>query len=118
MEESIEAEEALELFGAIRRLNVGMMSRKLEEMSFMNGESKTDKHGTSTMRRRWCSGVLVRHAGSLPRAIRGPRKIGHPTDRISYYRGGMQLLGLTRVIPGERASGLEPERISHMRVTT
>ena len=44
----------------------------------------------------WC--------GQSPTAIRRIIKAGYPADRISYYRGGMQvwrMLGLTVRVPGE-----------------
>jgi len=102
-ENSVQAEQALERFGAIRRVNVGTMTRKMEEMGFMNGDSKTDKWDFSNAKKLvlWCNGPAC---GQSPRAIRGLLKIGYPADRIFYYRGGMQmwqLWGLTMVIPGE-----------------
>ncbi len=42
----------------------------------------------------WC--------GQSPRAIRNLISVGYPTDKIKYYRGGMQnwlMLGLTVVVP-------------------
>lgn len=102
-ENSLEMEEALERFGALRRVDVGMMSRKLEEMGLMDGDSKTDKWDFTGAKKLvlWCNGPAC---GQSPRAIKGLLKAGYPADRIFYYRGGMQmwqLWGLTTVIPGE-----------------
>ena len=47
----------------------------------------------------WCNGPAC---GQSPRAIRGLLELGYPGDKISYYRGGMQmwqLWGLTTVVP-------------------
>ena len=47
----------------------------------------------------WCNGVWC---GQSPRAIHGLLKHGYPSDKIFYYRGGMQswqVLGLTVVTP-------------------
>jgi len=47
----------------------------------------------------WCNGPWC---GQSPAAIRGLLSIGYPADRISYYRGGMQLwriFGLPVVSP-------------------
>jgi rhodanese-related sulfurtransferase len=48
----------------------------------------------------WCNGPWCDQS---PRAIKGLLKLGYPTDKMYYYRGGMQLwqiLGLTVVVPG------------------
>ena len=47
----------------------------------------------------WCNGMWC---GQSPRAIKGLIKLGYPSEKIYYYRGGMQswqLLGLTVVTP-------------------
>jgi hypothetical protein len=47
----------------------------------------------------WCNGPAC---GQSPRAIRGLLDVGYPGEKISYYRGGMQmwqLWGLTTVVP-------------------
>jgi rhodanese-related sulfurtransferase len=100
---SLEMEEALEIFGAIRRVDVGTFSRKLEEMGLMDGEMKTDTWDFSNARKLvvWCNGPAC---GQSPRAIKGLLNVGYPAEKILYYRGGMQmwqLWGLTTVIPGE-----------------
>ncbi|MCU7797565.1 MAG: rhodanese-like domain-containing protein [Candidatus Thiodiazotropha sp. (ex Semelilucina semeliformis)] len=100
---SPEMEKTLQLFGAKRRVDVSAMSRKLEEMGFMDGERKTEKWDFSNAKKLvvWCNGPAC---GQSPRAIKGLLKVGYPTDSVFYYRGGMQmwqLWGLTTVIPGE-----------------
>ena len=100
---SLEMEEALETFGAVRRVDVGTFSRKLEEMGLMDGEMKTDTWDFSNARKVvvWCNGPAC---GQSPRAIKGLLNVGYPAQNILYYRGGMQmwqLWGLTTVIPGE-----------------
>ncbi|MCU7844188.1 MAG: rhodanese-like domain-containing protein [Candidatus Thiodiazotropha sp. (ex Monitilora ramsayi)] len=102
-ENSQEMEKILELFGAKRRVDVGTVSRKLEEMGLMDGEYKTDKWDYTDCKKLvvWCNGPAC---GQSPRAIKGLLKAGYPAERIAYYRGGMQmwqLWGLTTVIPGE-----------------
>lgn len=101
-EQSAQTDEALEQFGAIRRVDVGKVSRKLEEMGFMGGDRKTDNWDFTNAKKLvlWCNGPAC---GQSPRAIKGLLEIGYPADRIFYYRGGMQmwqLWGLTTVIPG------------------
>ena len=102
-ENSQEMEKILERFGAKRRVDVGTVSRKLEEMGLMDGEFKTDKWDYTDCKELvvWCNGPAC---GQSPRAIKGLLKAGYPAERIAYYRGGMQmwqLWGLTTVIPGE-----------------
>ncbi len=102
-ETSPEMEQSLELFGALKRAGVGAVSRKLEEMGFMDGDRKTDDWDFTKAKKLviWCNGPAC---GQSPRAIKGLLKAGYPADRIFYYRGGMQmwqLWGLTTVIPGE-----------------
>jgi rhodanese-related sulfurtransferase len=100
---ALEMEQALEMFGALKRADVGTFSRKLEEMGLMDGEMKTDKWDFTQAKKLvlWCNGPAC---GQSPRAIRGLIKVGYPPEKIFYYRGGMQmwqLWGLTTVIPGE-----------------
>jgi len=100
---SKEMEQTLQLMGAVRRVEVGSVSRALEEMGFMDGEMKTEKWDFSDAKKLvfWCNGPAC---GQSPRAIKGLLKTGFPPQKIFYYRGGMQmwqLWGLTTVIPGE-----------------
>lgn len=100
---SPEATEALERFGAMKRVDVGAFSRTLEEMGLLEGEMKTDTWDFSSAKKLvlWCNGPSC---GQSPRAIKGLLKAGYPPQKILYYRGGMQmwqLWGLTTVIPEE-----------------
>ncbi len=100
---STEIGQALELCGAVRRVDVGTFTRKLEEMGIVDSDQKTDQWDFSNARKLvlWCNGPAC---GQSPRAIKGLLKVGYPTEKILYYRGGMQmwqLWGLTTVIPGE-----------------
>lgn len=93
----------LETFGALRRVDVGAFSRKLEEMGLLDSDMKTSEWDFSNAKELvlWCNGPAC---GQSPRAIKGLLKVGYPTQKIHYYRGGMQmwqLWGLTTVIPGE-----------------
>lgn len=101
--DSTEMAQTLGLFGAVRRVAVGAVSRKLEEMGFMDGDMKTEKWDFTKAKKLvfWCNGPAC---GQSPRAIKGLLKTGYPPAKIRYYRGGMQmwqLWGLTTVIPGE-----------------
>ncbi|MCU7905224.1 MAG: rhodanese-like domain-containing protein [Candidatus Thiodiazotropha sp. (ex Epidulcina cf. delphinae)] len=98
-----ESEAALRLFGAVRRADVGTVSRKLEAMGLLRSDDKTEKWDFTQAKdlALWCNGPEY---GQSSRAIKGLLKAGYPADKISYYRGGMQLWrlwGLTTVIPGE-----------------
>lgn len=102
-ENSLEMEEALEKFGAIRRVGVGTLQRKMEEMGFMEGEDKTENWDFTKAKELvvWCNGPAC---GQSPRAIKGLLEAGYPSDKLFYYRGGMQmwqLWGLTTVVPEE-----------------
>ena len=102
-ENSPEMVKALERFGAVKRGEIGVVSRKLEEMGLLGGDKKTERCDFTKAKKLmiWCNGPAC---GQSPRAIKGLLKAGYPGDRIFYYRGGMQiwqLWGLTTVIPGE-----------------
>lgn len=48
----------------------------------------------------WCNGIWC---GQSPRAIRGLQKLGYPSEKMRWYRGGMQvwqILGFNVDIPG------------------
>ena len=94
--------EILQGFGAKRRVNVGVVERKLEEFGLLDGELKSDKWDFSDARKLmlWCNGPAC---GQSPRAIQGLLAVGYPPSKLKYYRGGMQLWqlwGLTTVVPG------------------
>ncbi|MES9818314.1 MAG: rhodanese-like domain-containing protein [Candidatus Thiodiazotropha sp.] len=98
-----ENNDALMLFGGRLRGEVGSISRKLEEMGIINSEGKTDTWDFTDAKELvlWCNGP---ECGQSPRAIKGLLSVGYPTNKIFYYRGGMQmwqLWGLTTVVPGE-----------------
>jgi rhodanese-related sulfurtransferase len=100
---SAKMERALQLFGAKRRVDVGAVSRKLEELGLMGDKNKTNKWDFTNCKALtiWCNGPAC---GQSPRAIKGLLNVGYPAEKIFYYRGGMQmwqLWGLTTVIPGE-----------------
>lgn len=71
----------LELLGAVKDKSGNYDFSKAKELSlFCNGP--------------WCD--------QSPRAIKGLIKIGYPSEKLAYYRGGMQLwklFGLTTVLP-------------------
>jgi len=99
---SPEMATALELFGAMKRAGISIVSRKLEEMGFLDGDKKTDLWDFTKAKKLvlWCNGPSC---GQSPRAIKGLLKAGYPADKLFYYRGGMQmwqLWGLTTVMPG------------------
>jgi rhodanese-related sulfurtransferase len=100
---SPEMVKTLEMFGAVRRVDVGTLTRTLEEVGFMDGDFKTEQWDFTKVKKLvfWCNGPAC---GQSPRAIKGLLKTGYPPEQILYYRGGMQmwqLWGLTTVIPGE-----------------
>lgn len=100
---STENDDALKLFGARPRGEVGAISLKLEKMGIFGSGHKTEKWDFSNAKDLvlWCNGP---ECGQSPRAIKGLLSLGYPVERIFYYRGGMQLWqlwGLTTVVPGE-----------------
>jgi rhodanese-related sulfurtransferase len=62
---STEIGQALELCGAVRRVDVGAFTRKLEEMGIMGGDQKTDQWDFR-MPRNWCYGAMARPVDSPP----------------------------------------------------
>jgi rhodanese-related sulfurtransferase len=101
---------ALERVGGVRRGEVGAMTRKLEQamapLGLFDAHAKTDTWDFSHAKELvlWCNGPWC---GQSPRAIKGLIELGFPPEKISYYRGGMQMwriLGLTVVMPGSEES--------------
>ena len=96
------AVEALfEEFGAKRRDELGYFSRLLEEWGLVDTHLKTVEWDFTKAKDLvvWCNGPAC---GQSPRAIKGLLAAGYPGEKISYYRGGMQLWqlwGLTTVAP-------------------
>jgi rhodanese-related sulfurtransferase len=82
-----EMENALLLFGAKPRVDVGAFSLKLEQLGIMGSGDKTEKWDFSNTKSLvlWCNGP---ECGQSPRAIKGLLKVGYPADKIFYYRGG------------------------------
>jgi rhodanese-related sulfurtransferase len=98
---------ALEKVGGVRRGEVGWIMRSLEKLLAALGLSdarmKTDKWDFSDAKDLifWCNGPWC---GQSPRAIKALLGHGFPAEKVSYYRGGMQMwkvLGLTVVVPKE-----------------
>lgn len=92
---------ALRSLGVKRRGNVGDFERSIEQMGFMGGDLKNDIWDFTAAKKLilWCNGSWC---GQSPLAIGGLIKMGYPTDKLFYYRGGMQAwqsLGLTVIIP-------------------
>jgi rhodanese-related sulfurtransferase len=97
--DSKEMAELLQSFGAVRRGDVGFVSRKLEEFGVLETSLKTDKWDFTQAKDivLWCNGPAC---GQSPRAIQGLLGVGYPPDKLFYFRGGMQmwqLWGLTTV---------------------
>ena len=89
----------LEGFGAVRRVDVGIVNRKLEEFGVLDNRFKTDKWDFTQAKDLvfWCNGPAC---GQSPRAIQGLLDAGYPPSKLFYFRGGMQmwqLWGLTTV---------------------
>lgn len=96
---------ALERVGGVRRGEVGTMTRKFEQamapLGLFGANTKTNEWDFSNAKELvlWCNGPWC---GQSPRAIKGLIEHGFPPEKISYYRGGMQMwkiLGLTVVVP-------------------
>lgn len=95
--------DAMKTLGVKRRGDVNGFSRAIEEIGLLGGDRKNDEWDFTQAKKivLWCNGMWC---GQSPRAIRGLIKLGYPTDKIFYYRGGMQAwqsLGLTVVVPEE-----------------
>lgn len=96
---------ALEKIGGVRRGEVGDMTRRFEQamapLGLFGADAKTDTWDFSHAKELvlWCNGPWC---GQSPRAIKALIAHGFPAEKISYYRGGMQMwkiLGLTVVVP-------------------
>lgn len=101
--DDFELAEILESFGAVERDDVNPVLRMVEGFGLMGGDQKTDKWDFSDAKELllWCNGPWC---GQSPRAIRALLEIGYPAEKLSYYRGGMQMwqsLGLTTIKPKE-----------------
>jgi rhodanese-related sulfurtransferase len=94
---------ALEAFGARKRGEVGAVDRLLDGLGWSDKLNKTEDWDFSAAKDLvlWCNGPAC---GQSPRAIRGLLEAGYPSEKIMYYRGGMQmwqLWGLTTVVPSQ-----------------
>ena len=96
---------ALEKVGGVRRGEVSIMTRKFEQamaqLGLFGASARTDTWDFSGAKQLvlWCNGPWC---GQSPRAIKGLIDLGFPPEKISYYRGGMQMwkiLGLTVIVP-------------------
>lgn len=93
--------EALTEFGGKPRDEIGTVEALLEKWDWVDARYKTDAWDFTDAKDLvlWCNGPSC---GQSPRAIRTLVEMGYPSDKISYYRGGMQiwqLWGLTTVVP-------------------
>ena len=97
----VELAEVFERLGAVERDDVNPVIRMVEKIGLLNGGQKTDQWDFSNAKELllWCNGPWC---GQSPRAIRALISAGYPTEKLYYYRGGMQMwqsLGLTTVMP-------------------
>lgn len=98
--------ETMERLGAKKRDDVNIVMKSLESVGLFDGNEKTDTWDFSNARQLvlWCNGPWC---GQSPRAIRALIGMGYPTEKLYYYRGGMQMwqsLGLTTVLPSDVSS--------------
>ena len=101
--DSPEVTDLLEDLGATSKDEFGVVERLLDGLEFGDGAEKTEFWDFSAAKELvvWCNGPACQQSR---RAIRGLLDSGYPSDRIKYYRGGMQmwqLWGLTTVVPGQ-----------------
>ena len=101
---------ALEKVGGVQRGEVGWFTRTFETamrpLGWFGADQKTASWDFSDAKELvlWCNGPWC---GQSPRAIQGLLDHGFPAEKISYYRGGMQMwkvLGLTTVIPNSESA--------------
>lgn len=96
--------KALKLLGGEPRENVGDLTRALEKQMAKLGISSSERTAYWDFSKAkdillWCNGPWC---GQSPRAIRALAALGYPTEKIFYYRGGMQtwkIMGLTVLEP-------------------
>ena len=98
--------EVMERLGAKRRGDVNIVMRSLENVGLFGGSEKTDTWDFTEAKLLllWCNGPWC---GQSPRAIRALISMGYPTEKLFYYRGGMQMwqsLGLTTVLPSDTST--------------
>lgn len=103
--DDLETIMVLEKIGAVPRENVSWFTRTFEtlmaKLGLFDAHMKTEKWDFSGAKELvfWCNGPWC---GQSPRAIKSLLGHGFPAEKISYYRGGMQMwkiLGLTVVMP-------------------
>ena len=106
--DDLETIMVLEKIGAVQRDNVGWFTRTFEslmaKLGLFEAHMKTEKWDFSGAKELvfWCNGPWC---GQSPRAIKSLLEHGFPAEKISYYRGGMQMwkiLGLTVVMPDSK----------------
>lgn len=96
-----EWKELLTTFGAVPRTSPGVIEQQLEEWGLVKNPLKTDKWDFTGAKKLvlFCNGPACDQS---PRAIKGLLEVGYPSEKLLYYRGGMQmweLWGLTSVVP-------------------
>ena len=97
----IELSEVLEILGAVKRKHVNPVLHMVEGFGLLGGDQKTERWDFTDAKDLllWCNGPWCNQS---PRAIQGLISAGYPAEKISYYRGGLQIwqsLGLTTIIP-------------------
>jgi len=101
---------ALEKVGGVQRGEVSWFTRTFESamrpLGWFGADQKTATWDFTNAKELvlWCNGPWC---GLSPRAIHGLLAHGFPAEKISYYRGGMQMwkiLGLTTVVPNSESS--------------
>lgn len=100
-----EVVKALVTMGGKRREKVGSMMRGIEKqmakVGIFDADKKTGFWDFTSAKDvlLWCNGPWC---GQSPHAIRALIDLGYPSEKIHYYRGGMQaweVLGLTTIVP-------------------
>ncbi len=93
--------DTLHQLGVRKRGKIATSTQLMEKIGLLSSDLKNDDwdFGQAKKLVLFCNGPWC---GQSPRAIRALLKLGYPADRISYYRGGMQmwqLYGLTTIVP-------------------